>query len=129
MYKYVEFYKRSELLFSGSIVDEQAVHLDIEPESYIRVQGNCGVVIEGICQGENVEEEVLKLSDCTFSHISKFVQLNCVANTFTGFIKAVTSGGAPVPVNRRLFGISVQVNQEFSNRIQEELGVLDFKEK
>lgn len=129
MYKYAEFYKRSEVLFSGSIIDELDVNLDIEPESYIRVQGDCGIIIEGIHQGENVTEEVLRLSDYTFSYISKFIQSDCIANTFTGSIKAATSGGAPVPVDRRIFGISVQINQGFAGRSQTELGTLDFKEK
>ena len=77
-------------------------------------------------QGETIIEEVDRLSDNVFSSITAVTQIGCVDNTFTGSIRAVTSGGAVVPVNRRLFGVSTNLQRNVPSRKQEEIGVSDF---
>jgi hypothetical protein len=123
MHRYVEFYKRSEYFFNGTFVDEQEINVTIEPEGYIRVKGNCYLNVEGIHRGEVVVEEVDRLSNNTFSSVIRVTQVGCIDNTFTGSIRAVTSGGAPIPVNRRLFGVSTDLQRNIPLRKQEEVGI------
>lgn len=126
MHRYVEFYKRSDYLFNGMFIDEQEINMSIEPEGYIKVKGNCYLNIEGSHQGEIISEEVDRLSNNIFSSITKVIQVGCVDNTFIGSIKAVTSGGASIPVNRRLFGASLVIQRNVPSRKQEEIGVSSF---
>jgi len=126
MHRYIEFYKRSDYLFNGTFIDEQEINISIEPEGYIKVKGNCYLNIEGTYQGKTVIEEVDRLSDNSFSFITRVVQVGCTDNTFTGSIKAVTSGGAPVPINRKLFSVSTEIQRNIPSRKQEEIGISSF---
>ena len=126
MHRYIQFYKKSEYLFNGTFIDEQEINLNIEPEGYIKIKGNCYLSVEGLYQGETIIEEVDRLSDNVFSSITTVTQVGCTDDTFTGSIRAVTSGGAVVPVNRRLFGVSTNLQRNVPSRKQEEIGVSDF---
>lgn len=126
MHRYVEFYKRSDYLFNGTFIDEQEINVSIEPEGYIKVKGNCYLNIEGTYQEKNILEEVDRLSNNTFSSVTKVTQVGCIDNTFTGSIKAVTSGGAPIPVNKRLFSASLVIQRNIPSRKQEEIGISSF---
>ena len=126
MHRYVQFYKHSEYLFEGTFVDEQLINLNIDPEGYVKVSGNCPLNVEGSLSGESISEEVSRLSDNVFTSVIRITSVGCVDNTFTGSIKAVTSGGAPIPVNRRLFGISTIIQRDIPARKQDEVGISSF---
>ena len=76
MYHYVEFYKRSEDIFAGSFIDEEIININIEPAGYIRVIGNCNILVEGISDEEAITEDVDKLSDYKFSYIDNHLAPN-----------------------------------------------------
>ena len=126
MHRYVQFYKHSEYLFEGTFVDEQFINSNIDPEGYIKVKGNCPLNVEGSFSGEPISEEVSRLSDNVFTSIIRITSVDCIDNIFTGSIKAVTSGGAPIPIDRRLFGISTILQRDIPSRKQDEVGISSF---
>ncbi len=126
MYKHVQFFKRSDYLFDGMFIGEEDIGLDIEPSGYIKVKGDCYLSVEGTYLGKTIVEEVDRLSNNVFSYITKVVQVGCTNNRFTGSVKAVTSGGVAIPINRRLFGVSVNLQRNVPSRKQEEIGISSF---